>query len=158
MALALISAPSLSQAKRIEPLLLQGRAYAIDGDTIQLGEAKLRIHGIDAPELRQTCEETSGTIWACGRRSRSELAAAISGADTHCVSRERDRYQRLVATCWVEGRDLGSTLVAHGWALAYQRYSRDYVGDEDMARRARLGLWAGRFEAPWEWRATRKTR
>lgn len=158
MVIALIGAPSLAQANRIEPLVLQGRAYAIDGDTIQLGDAKLRIHGIDTPELRQIGEETSGTTWACGLRSRSELTAAISGAEIHCISRERDRYQRLVATCWVEGRDLGGTLVAHGWALAYQRYSRDYVGDEDIARRARLGLWAGRFEAPWEWRATRKAR
>ena len=143
-------------AKRVEPVLLQGEARAIDGDTLQVGEIRLRLHGVDAPELRQTCEDSAGEAWACGRRAASELAAAVAGGEVHCISRERDRYQRLVATCWAAGRDVGQALVAHGWAVAYRRFSVDYVSDENVARYLTQGMWSGRFEMPWEWRQARR--
>ena len=41
---------------------------------------------------------------------------------------------------------------SQGWALAYRKYSMDYVGDEDAARAAGKGLWRGKFIPPWEWR------
>jgi endonuclease YncB( thermonuclease family) len=143
-------------AKRMDPVLLQGEARAIDGDTLQLGDTRLRLHGIDAPELRQTCEHNAGEAWSCGRRAALELAAALSGAEVHCISRERDRYQRLIATCWAAGRDIGQSLVAHGWAVAYRRFSPDYVSEEELARYLAQGMWAGRFDMPWEWRRARR--
>jgi endonuclease YncB( thermonuclease family) len=152
--LGIAASPAL--AKRIDPILLQGEARAVDGDTLQVGDTRLRLHGIDAPELRQTCEDSDGEAWACGRRAASELAAAVAGGEIHCISRERDRYQRLVATCWSQGRDIGQSLVSHGWAVAYRRYSADYVRDEDIARYLTQGMWAGRFEMPWEWRQARR--
>jgi adenine-specific DNA methylase len=106
--------------------------------------------------VRQTCEDQAGEAWACGRRAASELAAAVAGGEIHCISRERDRYQRLVATCWARGRDVGQSLVAHSWAVAYRRYSVDYLRDEDLARYLTQGLWGGRFEMPWEWRQPRR--
>jgi endonuclease YncB( thermonuclease family) len=154
LAVGVAAAPA--EAKRMDPVLLQGEARAIDGDTLQLGDMRLRLHGIDAPELRQTCENAAGAIWSCGRRAASELAAAVAGGEVHCISRERDRYQRLVATCWAAGRDVGQSLVAHGWAVAYRRFSVDYVSDENLARYLTQGMWAGRFEMPWEWRQARR--
>jgi endonuclease YncB( thermonuclease family) len=154
LVLGIAASPVL--AKRIDPILLQGAARAVDGDTLQVGDTRLRLHGIDAPELRQTCDDQAGEAWACGRRAASELAAAVAGGEIHCISRERDRYQRLVATCWSQGRDVGQALVAHGWAVAYRRYSIDYLRDEDLARHLAQGLWAGRFEMPWEWRQARR--
>jgi endonuclease YncB( thermonuclease family) len=44
-------------------------------------------------------------------------------------------------------------MVANGWAVAYREYSLDYVADEERAKRARLGIWSGSFEMPWDWRA-----
>ena len=82
------------------------------------------------------------------------IIVVISAID--CISRERDRYQRLVATCWSQGRDIGQSLVSHGWAVAYRRYSVDYVRDENLARYLTQGMWAGRFEMPWEWRQARR--
>ena len=87
-----------AEAKRIDPVLLQGEARALDGDTLQVGDTRLRLHGIDAPKLRQTCEDSAGEAWACGRRAASELAAAVAGGEIHCISRERDRYQRCPAS------------------------------------------------------------
>jgi endonuclease YncB( thermonuclease family) len=154
LVLGIAASPAL--AKRIDPILLQGEARAIDGDTLQVGDTRLRLHGIDAPELRQTCEDSAGETWACGRHAASELAVAVAGGEIHCVSRERDRYQRLVATCWSQGRDIGKSLVSHGWAVAYRRYSADYARDEDIARYLTQGMWSGRFEMPWEWRQARR--
>jgi endonuclease YncB( thermonuclease family) len=154
--LAVVVAAAPAEAKRMDPILLQGEARAIDGDTLQVGDTRLRLHGIDAPELRQTCEDNAGEAWACGRRAASELAAAVAGGKVHCISRERDRYQRLVATCWAGGQDVGQSLVAHGWAVAYRRFSVDYVSDENLARYLTQGMWAGRFEMPWEWRQARR--
>ena len=42
-------------------------------------------------------------------------------------------------------------MVSEGWALAYREYGSDYAPHEESAKRARLGLWAGEFELPWEW-------
>lgn len=72
-----------------------------------------------------------------------------------CAPRTRDRYGRTVALCRVEARDLGATMVRDGWALAFVRYSRDYLGEETEARLGRLGLWAGSLTTPWQWRARR---
>lgn len=79
--LCLASVPGA--AKRMDPILLQGEARAIDGDTLQVGDTRLRLHGIDAPELRQTCEDSAGEAWACGRRAASELAGAVAGGKIH---------------------------------------------------------------------------
>jgi endonuclease YncB( thermonuclease family) len=154
LAVGVSAAPA--EAKRMDPVLLQGEARAIDGDTLQVGATRLRLHGVDAPELRQTCEDSVGEAWGCGRRAASELAAAVAGGEVQCISRERDRYQRLIATCWAAGRDVGQSLVAHGWAVAYRRFSVDYVSEENLARYLTQGMWAGRFEMPWEWRQARR--
>ena len=154
IATGLAAAPA--EAKRMDPVLLQGEARAIDGDTLQVGDTRLRLHGIDAAELRQTCEDSAGEAWACGRRAASELAAAVADGEIHCIGRERDRYQRLIATCWAGGRDVGQSLVVHGWAVAYRRFSKDYVGEENIACYLTQGMSAGRFEMPWEWRQGRR--
>lgn len=156
IALLAIGVATPAEARRMDPVLLQGEARALDGDTLQLGETRLRLHGIDAPELRQTCEDSAGEVWACGRRAASELAAAVADGEVHCISRDRDRYQRLIATCWADGLNVGQSLVTQGWAVAYRRFSTDYVSEENLARFLTQGIWAGRFKMPWEWRQARR--
>ena len=69
-----------------------------------------------------------------------------------CEDLGRDRYKRIIAKCTVAGEDLGAWMVSNGWALAYRRYTLDYVGEEDDAQAARRGIWASGFVKPWEWR------
>ena len=69
-----------------------------------------------------------------------------------CEDLGRDRYKRIIARCTVAGEDLEEWMVANGWALAYRRYSLDYVDQEAEAQAARRGIWAGEFVKPWEWR------
>ena len=72
-----------------------------------------------------------------------------------CDERDVDRYGRIVGRCLVGEVDINEWLVAQGLALAYRRYSLDYVAAEDQAREAGLGMWAGKFKPPWEWRHRR---
>ncbi len=69
-----------------------------------------------------------------------------------CARVDGDRYGRTVARCTAEGTDIAGELVEQGMGLAFRRYSLGYVEHEDRARSARRGLWAGKFEEPWDWR------
>ena len=131
---------------------LSGTPRVIDGDTLKVNGARVRLHGIDAPESVQTCI-ADGRRWRCGQRAASALAQRISGGSVSCKERARDAYGRMVAMCRAGGKDLNAWLVSEGWALAYRSYSLDYVDEEASARIARRGVWRGRFVEPWDWRA-----
>ncbi len=130
---------------------LQGPARVIDGDTIEVAGPRVRLHGIDAPEADQTCR-VGDQEWRCGRDATAQLAEITSGQDVRCEGRDQDRYGRIVAVCFVGDTDLNAWLASEGWALAYRKYSLDYVDEEDRARASRRGLWRGEFTPPWDWR------
>lgn len=134
-----------------------GEARVIDGDTLQVAGRRIRLHGIDAPETRQTCTR-SGRRWACGKAATRAMRRLVGRNPVRCEVRDRDRYGRAVAACFAAGRDLQRELVRQGLALAYRRYSTRHVPDEDAARSARRGLWAGEFTEPWRWRREAKAR
>lgn len=129
-----------------------GIASVIDGDTIEVHGVRIRMHGIDAPESRQECSRADGTSWRCGQQAALALSDRIGRATVRCEPRDRDRFGRVVAVCFKGTEDLDRWMVANGWAVAYRKYSVDYVVDEECAKRAKLGIWSGSFEMPWEWR------
>ncbi len=137
---------------RPETSALTGTASVIDGDTLAIHGHRIRLHGIDAPESGQTCEDAGGRSYRCGQVAALALADRIGRRPVTCIARDTDRYGRRIAVCEEGGRDLNAWMVAGGHALAYRRYSRDYVGEEAAARDAGRGLWQGRFVAPWDWR------
>jgi len=134
------------------PEAQRGTAQVIDGDTLDLAGRRMRLHGIDAPELDQTCGRADGGSWPCGRAARDRLAALVTEAETACTARDRDGYGRIIATCTAGGRDLGETLVGEGLAWAYLHFSRAYAETETRARAARRGVWQGEAEAAWDYR------
>ena len=128
-----------------------GQASVIDGDTIEIHGTRIRLHGIDAPESGQVCM-ADGAQWRCGQQAALALDARIDARLVSCSERDVDRYGRIVAICSAGGEDLNAWMVAEGWALAYRRYSLDYVDEEAAAAAARKGIWSGEFVAPWDWR------
>jgi hypothetical protein len=124
----------------------------MDADTIDAGTIKVRLNGVDAPENDQRCLDAQGQVWSCGVEAAAKLKAYADSRTWSCELTGVDRYGRSLGTCLIGGEDVGRWLVRNGWALAFRRYSTVYVQDEDYAREHQLGLWAGAFIAPWDWR------
>ena len=130
------------------PPPVSGLGRASDGDSLRLGPDRIRLLGIDAPELTQDCAYADGQLWPCGRAARDRMVQLLAAGPADCRPENVDQYDRLLATCLVVGHDLGATMVAEGLAVASGRY----WGEEAAARRDRMGIWAGDFEAPRDWR------
>jgi len=128
---------------------LAGAVTVNDGDTVTVRGERLRLRGIDAPEYHQTCK-LDGQIYACGRRARDALKALVGDGPVNCSGWQRDRYGRLLVTCKAGSTELNRTLVEQGWAVAFG----GFVAEEQAARQAGRGLWAGEFERPRHWRDT----
>jgi len=130
---------------------LEGMGRVIDGDTLDVGAVRVRLHGIDAFERSQMCDGPRGP-WACGAAATRALKARVEGRRLICQVLDTDRYGRKVSRCERDGVDVAEALVAEGLALAYRRYSRDYI-DEELAAEARgAGAWNGSFDRPEQWR------
>jgi endonuclease YncB( thermonuclease family) len=136
---------------------IEGRATIVDGDGVEIDGVKVRLFGVDAPEIEQYCWRGDGSRWRCGQYATVALDRLAGGRDVSCAVRDQDRYGRPVAVCTIEGRDLAAEQASAGWALAYRQFSQDYVDEERAAQGAKLGVWAGRFEAPWVWRQKGRT-
>ena len=128
----------------------------IDGDTIILNSEKIRFYGIDTPEKKQKCKDRNGLSYPCGEFATNELKKIISSGRLFCKKRATDRYGRSISICYVNGVDINSLMVKNGWALAYRKYSRDYIDEEKEAKDKKMGMWAGKFIAPWRWRKLKR--
>ena len=85
-----------------------------DGDTLRLGDARVRLFGIDAPESKQTCKR-DGVDWLCGQEAAKALRDKIGSETVTCVQKDIDRYKRIVAVCSLDdGTDLNGCLVLQG--------------------------------------------
>ena len=131
---------------------LKGKPRIVDGGTIWIGPTKTRLYGIDAPETKQECQQADGSEYRCGEASTDALRILIASNPVRCEGDTYDRYKRLIAVCYSGTVNLNAELVRQGWALAYRRYSKDYISVEEEAQDANRGMWAGEFEPPWEWR------
>ena len=139
------------------PLNLTGRDLVgipsiHDGDTVTVSGVKVRLAGIDAPEKDQFCLDSKSQPWACGEAALAELAKKAGDRPWTCHVSGKDRYDRLLGSCRVDGEDIQRWLVRAGLALSYTKYSHVYDADEKTAREERAGLWSGAFIRPEAWR------
>jgi len=145
----------VSRTPAIPEKQLIGVASVIDGDTIEIHGQRIRFHGIDAPESKQTCM-LDGKPWRCGAEAANRLSEKIGQQTVTCNERDKDRYGRVVSVCSAGGQDLNAWMVAEGLAVAYRKYSSDYAGEHNEAMAARRGVWASEFDMPWDWRKGNK--
>lgn len=144
--------PSASEAPVVtDANLVAGRSSVVDADTLEIHGTRIRLEGVDAPESSQRCG-AAGQEWACGQQAALALSDWIGDKPVSCRVNGSDRYQRKLARCTMDGQDMQAWLVSNGWAMAYRRYSTDYVAAEEVAQAAKLGLWRGEFVMPWDWR------
>ena len=127
------------------------KIQVIDGDTIHIGKLKYRFFGIDAPEIKQICEKDNIKI-QCGVIAKSVLQNKIADKIPKCIVKDKDRYQRLVAECFIGKESLSRFMVREGYAVAYSQYSKDFIEDEKYAKENKLGIWSMNFQMPSEYR------
>jgi endonuclease YncB( thermonuclease family) len=137
-------------AARFDPLppRFTGEGRASDGDSLRLGGDRIRLIGLDAPELDQTCWRETGEGWPCGQEARNVMAELLASGSISCATAGVDRFGRFLATCAIGGEDIGARIVGAGLAISRDRYA----AEERAARNGRRGLWSGRFTDPRSWR------
>lgn len=144
-----VAAPTSSQAQSIS-----GDASAADGDSLVVAGQRVRLFGIDAPELDQTCDK-GGSAWHCGEAAKVQLAELVAGQRIECRGQGVDQYGRVLAVCSGRYGEINRIMVEQGWAVAYREFSDAYVPEELRAKAARQGLWASSFVAPSEYRQSK---
>lgn len=133
---------------------LSGRATAISGDTLRVGSRQLRLAGIEAPELYQSCTGADGRAWACGDSARQGLARLLRAGNVSCDVSAGDGDD-AVGSCRLGERDVAAELVRDGFAFGETGIFAPYRGEEEAARSARRGIWAGEATRPADYRARR---
>lgn len=127
----------------------------IDGDTIRMAGTTFRLHGIDAPEAGQRCNDGDGGTWRCGDEATRHLEDLIGDAIPQCNDRGVDDYDRVLAVCTVNGSELNRAMVVDGYAWAFRHFSADYAADEDAAVGRGVEIWQAVTQTPWEYRAAK---
>ena len=135
--------------------IIKGKAKIIDGDTIHIEKNKIRLHGIDAPEIDQTCT-INDKVWHCGLESISALKKLVLNNIISCVVSDIDKYKRYIAECFINNKNINKSMVRNGWAIAYRYYSLDFVEDEKLAKKDKIGIWQGQFQEPYLFRKSKK--
>ena len=131
--------------------LFASHVTVVDGDTIKIGDVKIRLSGIDAPEINQICVASEGKV-ACGKISRDILITKVTNNKISCTDEGKDFYGRVLGECFVNGESLSRYLVREGFAFAYRKYSDKFISDEEYAKSNRLGMWSMKFQYPWDYR------
>ena len=137
-----------------------GFPKVVDGDTIHIKSYKIRLEGIDAPEMKQKCKKPYLKImffnfqkdYYCGQMSKKKLVQKIGNKPVKCILLGKDRYKRYLAKCLKGTINLNRWMVRNGYAIAYRKYSKIYIPDENFAKEEKLGLWIGTFIKPEKWR------
>jgi len=141
--------------------VISGKAKVIDGDTIKINKIKIRLFGIDAPEKNQICKKRYISFlifnfqkdYKCGEKSTLALLKKLKDRQVKCIiKKNKDRYNRSIGTCYIKNQDINEWLVKNGYAIAYKKYSKKYVLDEQYAKENELGIWKGAFTEPEKWR------
>ncbi|EJF84799.1 hypothetical protein MCU_00377 [Bartonella elizabethae Re6043vi] len=127
---------------------IEGKAVIMDGDSIMISSIKIRLVGIDAPELHQFCGKKDAR-YPCGLEAKKYLEQLVKNQSVTCHWHKTDKYHRILATCQTKQvSNINATLVQNGWAVSYY----DYPKEEKEARRKKRGIWASNFQRPKEWR------
>ena len=135
--------------------MVKDKVAAIDGDMLRSADAEVRIYGIDAPELDQTCTDQNGKDWTCGRDAQAKLKSLVARRAVDCTPKGRDKFNRTVAVCRTSTtQDLGEALVREGLAVNFGVGDAPgpYSAAEADAQAAKRGIWRGTFDKPADWR------
>ena len=124
-----------------------------DGDTItaltsQKEKIKIRLYGIDAPELKQPF----------GKASKRHLIDLISNKSLNINEKGKDKYGRTLAVLYNGDKDINAQMVIDGYAWAYDKFAKDYVAFQQNAQSLKKGLWIDKYAVrPSDFRKLKKS-
>lgn len=125
----------------------------VDGDSLEMGEKRIRLEGIDSPEYYQDCRQANAKKYPCGLKAKAYLQSLVDKGKVRCVEKDIDRYKRSLCTCYVidkEGQtiNINEEMVRAGWAVVYKNKFSDYSSQENDAKNEKRGIWQGKFMKP----------
>jgi len=131
-----------------EKNVAKGKARIIDGDTIEINKEKIRFGGINSPERNEIGY----------RLAKDKLIEKIADNTVTCVrEKNKDKYQRTVAECFIDLENLSSFMVKNGYACDYVYYSKGkYAKEQKYAKTNKLGVWKMKFNTSWENKCRKK--
>lgn len=133
-----------------------GKAFIIDGDTLKINDTKIRLVGVDAPEISQKCK-IRGHVENCGEVVKLRLVQATSTKDVTCYDHGKDYFGRILGECYVEDLNINKWLLREGLAVYY--YNKDFKSYkifEILAKQDKVGLWDSEFQNPKDYRKQQK--
>lgn len=128
--------------------------YFVDGDSINL---RMRIAGIDTPEINQKCKKSQLEIIDCGVLSKKYIKELFNNLPGKLVISivGIDYYGRLLVEVFKGEVNVGEMLVKNGMAYSYKK---SYISEQNKAKQDRVGFWSF-YEPPiepYKWRRNNK--
>lgn len=148
------NANTVSQPSNFNPNdypAVYGSVQVVSADTLLMRNHYIHLYGIDGPEVNQTCANSRGRAYACGKEAARWLQGWILDNEIECRVLKQDSKNNVVATCAYGQYDIGAALVSAGWAVTLPGNSI-YQPYELQAQKAQRGMWQGQFYKPWDWR------
>lgn len=118
----------------------------VDGDSLEIGETRIRLIGIDAPEYKQFCKDKQNHKYPCGQVALEHLRRLIGDKDITCKIHYKDKYDRDLCTCYVDTININAEMVQSGNAITY--LDTTYDKEQQFAKKKKHGIWQGKFIHP----------
>ena len=128
-----------------------GISRVVSGDTLTLNNRVVKLFGVAAPDISQTCADASGRGYKCGQQAIAWLSSWLADNEIKCYVLGQDDRGVLTAACMLGPYDIGAALINAGWAVADTRQTQVYVPYQNQALTNKRGLWQGEFYMPWDW-------
>ena len=136
--------------------IIEGKAKAIDGDSLVIQNKQIRLFNVDAPEWDQKCSKTNGHKYKCGKAAHDYLIKLVNDGRIKCKVLKKDNYDRFLSICTnAQNKNLSIELIKAGWAIPYYTNS-DYYQYKHNAKKQRIGIWQGKFMTPRTYRKLTK--
>lgn len=135
-----------------------GIAQITDGDSIKIENYRVRLLGIDAPEMKQNCFDAQDQPYKCGEKSREFLVNLADKKEVNCVYNGKDIYERYLAYCFVGELSINNEILKNGHGVIYnfKQASSEEINLEKSAKNKKLGIWQGAFQLPKDFRKKQK--
>lgn len=131
---------------------VNGPASVITAGVLNVSGIYVKLLGIDAPDVRQTCSNHRGQAYRCGQSAITWLQNWINGREVECRILGRVVNHWATGVCFIGQYDIAAVVTNAGWAVAYTKNTDAYVPYEEQAMAKKSGMWSGKFYRPRDWR------